>query len=76
VVTHQQAPVLAPGRLRRRYLESWLGKHPARLYVQQPWLVRGAFSLALQDRVRDAGRAVWMLAGKERLVLDATKTER
>jgi hypothetical protein len=66
---------LAPRTLRRRYLEYWLGLHPARLYGRQPWLVRGAFSLALQDRVRDAARAVWTLARKERLAFDATGTE-
>jgi hypothetical protein len=66
---------LAPSALRQKYLESWLRHHPARLYTRRPWLVRGAFSLALQDGVRDAGRAVWMLARKERLVLDAPKTD-
>jgi hypothetical protein len=66
---------LAPSTLRRRYLEYWLGLDPARLYGRQPWLVRGLFSLALQDRVRDAARAVWTLARKERLVLDATRTK-
>jgi hypothetical protein len=66
---------LAPSTLRMRYIEYWLGLDPARLYGRQPWLVRGLFSLALQDRVRDAARAVWTLARKERLVLDATRTK-
>lgn len=57
---------LAPSMLRRRYLEFWLGLDPARLYGRVSWLARGAFSLALQDRVRDASRAVWTLASKER----------
>jgi hypothetical protein len=60
---------LAPSMLRRRYLEFWLGLDPARLYGRVSWLARGAFSLALQDRVRDASRAVWTLARKERLSL-------
>ena len=60
---------LSPSPLRQRYLQSWLRHHPAALYWRQPWLVRGAFSLALQDRATDAVRALWMLAKKERLVL-------
>jgi hypothetical protein len=61
---------LAPSALRQKYLEAWLQHHPARLYWRRPWLVRGAFSLALQDRPSDAARALWMLARKERLSLD------
>jgi hypothetical protein len=60
---------LAPGTLRRRYLEHWLELHLNETYRQRPWLVRGAFSLPLQDRVLDAARALWMLARKRRLSL-------
>jgi hypothetical protein len=58
---------LAPSFWRRRYLEAWLGQHPARLYHQWPNLVRVGFSLALQDRAGDMARAAWRLARKERL---------
>ena len=61
---------LAPGELRKRYLVTWLRYHPANLYWQHPWLVRGGFSLALQDRAADAARALWKLARKDRLSLD------
>ena len=61
---------LTPGPLRRKYLETWLRHHPAGLYFRRPWLVRGAFSLALQDRPGDVARALWMLAKKDRLSLD------
>jgi len=61
---------LAPGPLRRPYLEAWLRHHPARLYNRHPLLVRGTFSLALQDRMGDAARALWMLARKDRVALD------
>jgi hypothetical protein len=60
---------LAPGPLRQRYLEAWLARHPGALYWKHPHLVRGAFSLALQDRVSDAARALWKLARKDRLSL-------
>ncbi|MBN2574781.1 MAG: nucleotidyltransferase family protein [Deltaproteobacteria bacterium] len=63
---------LAPSLLRQRYIEAWLRRHPARLYRQRPTLVRGAFSLALQDRPSDAARALWRLARKDRLCLDQT----
>jgi hypothetical protein len=63
---------LAPSPLRRRYLEAWLRQDPARLYGQRPNLVRGAFSLALQDRVSDVARALWRLARKHRLSLAQT----
>ena len=60
---------LAPSPLRQRYIESWLRRNPGCLYQQRPHLVRGAFSLALQDRPSDAARALWKLAHKERLSL-------
>lgn len=63
-------PALAPSLLRQRYLEAWLARHPAQLYARRPNLVRGGFSLALQDRARDAARALWRLACKQRLSLD------
>jgi hypothetical protein len=61
---------LDPGRVRRKYLEAWLGRHPARLYARRPNLVRGLFSLALQDQARGAARAVWRVARKKRFALD------
>jgi hypothetical protein len=63
---------LAPSPVRAKYLEAWLGRHPGALYFRRPWLVRGAFSLALQDRPSDAARALWMLAYKDRLSLDGS----
>jgi hypothetical protein len=60
---------LAPSPLRARYLEAWLARHPGALYFQRPWLVRGAFSLALQDRVSDVAFALWKMARKDRLSL-------
>jgi hypothetical protein len=62
---------LAPSLLRQKYIESWLSRHPARLYQQHPHLVRGAFSLALQDRPTDMARALWMLVRKPRLAFGA-----
>jgi hypothetical protein len=52
---------LAPSVWRQRYLKCWLALDPAEKYAQRPWLVRGAFSLALQDRGRDSVRSLWML---------------
>ena len=60
---------LAPDPVRRRYLEAWLGRHPARLYARRPNLVRGFFSLALQDQARGAARAVLSMARKKRIRL-------
>jgi hypothetical protein len=62
---------LAPSWLRQKYIETWLGQHPARMYRQWPNLVRGGFSLALQDRASDVARALWKLASKDRLSFDA-----
>jgi hypothetical protein len=67
---------LAPSLARQRYLEAWLRRHPAELYWKHPWLVRGAFSLALQDRVSDAARALWKLARRDRLSLDGGSPRR
>jgi hypothetical protein len=61
---------LAPSALRQKYLEAWLGRHPAQLYWRRPWLVRGAFSLALQDLASDAARALWRLVRKERISVE------
>jgi hypothetical protein len=63
---------LAPPRLRQRYIDAWLHRDPGRLYARRPNLVRGAFSLALQDRVSDAARALWKLARKDRISLAQT----
>jgi hypothetical protein len=63
---------LSPPRLRQRYIDAWLHRDPGRLYAQRPNLVRGAFSLALQDRVSDAARALWKLARKDRISLAQT----
>lgn len=63
---------LAPSLLRQRYIEAWLARHPAQLYGRRPNLVRAGFSLALQDRLSDAARALWRLARKDRLALDQT----
>jgi hypothetical protein len=60
---------LDPDPVRRRYLEAWLGRHPARLYARRPNLVRGFFSLALQDQARGAARAVLSMARKKRIRL-------
>jgi len=60
---------LDPGRLRKRYLEAWLKRHPARLYARRPNVVRALFSLALQDQARGAARAVWRMAKKPRINL-------
>ncbi|MBC7793328.1 MAG: hypothetical protein H7Z43_06450, partial [Clostridia bacterium] len=49
---------LAPSRARQRYLLAWVAAGPASLYERSPLLVRGAFSLALQDHPRDAARAI------------------
>lgn len=57
---------LAPGPLRRAYLKGWLGRDPAHLYGRWPLLVRGAFSLALQDRPGDAIRALRSVLGGSR----------
>lgn len=53
---------LAPGRMRQRYLLEWLEHDPAALYQRAPLAVRSAFSLALQDDLRGAVRAVVGLA--------------
>ncbi|MEM7356026.1 MAG: nucleotidyltransferase family protein [Acidobacteriota bacterium] len=50
---------VAPGPLRRAYLRQWLRRDPARLYAYWPLLVRGGFSLVMQDRLGDALRAVF-----------------
>jgi hypothetical protein len=63
---------LGPDPVRRRYLEAWLGRHPAGLYARRPNLVRGFFSLALQDQARGAARAVLSLARKKRIGLGRT----
>jgi hypothetical protein len=60
---------LAPSLWRQRYIEAWLARHPAQLFARRPNLVRAGFSLALQDHARDAVRALWRLARKERLAL-------
>jgi hypothetical protein len=60
---------LAPSLWRQRYIEAWLARHPAQLFTRRPNLVRAGFSLALQDHARDAVRALWRLARKERLAL-------
>lgn len=60
---------LDPDPLRKRYLEAWLGRHPARLYARRPNLVRSFFSLALQDQARGAARAVLSMARKKRIRL-------
>ncbi len=49
---------LAPSMLRRAYLRAWLNRDPARLYLRWPSLVRGGFSLALQDSISDMRRAL------------------
>jgi hypothetical protein len=65
---------IAPSPLRRKHIETWLQRHPARLYRRHPMLVRGAFSLALQDRAADAVRALFMLARKDRLTLQQVQS--
>ncbi len=60
---------LDPGRVRKKYLEAWLRRHPARLYTRRPNLVRGLFSLALQDQARGAARAVWRMARQKHIAL-------
>lgn len=49
---------LSPGRLRQAYLRRWIAADPAVLYQAHPNLVRGLFSLALQDSPTDLPRAV------------------
>ncbi|MBI3178613.1 MAG: nucleotidyltransferase family protein [Deltaproteobacteria bacterium] len=49
---------LAPGRARRAYLRGWLALSPGHQYAHWPNLVRGGFSLALQDRISDMARAL------------------
>jgi hypothetical protein len=65
-VPEEVMAALAPSRLRQRYLEAWLERHPAKLYGRWPNLVRAGFSLALQDRPSDAARALWRILRKHR----------
>jgi hypothetical protein len=52
---------LQPGRLHRAYLAFWIDHHlPSRL-AAVPLAVQAAFTLALQDRPRDAARAALTL---------------
>lgn len=55
---------LAPGPLRRWYLGQWLARDPAGLYRRHPLLVRGGFSLPLQDRPGDVWRALASTLGR------------
>ncbi len=58
----QRLARLRPGRIHRRYLELWIDNNlPTRLR-SAPYLVQGAFTLALQDRFRDAVAAISGLA--------------
>ncbi len=62
---------LVPGRARRAYLRGWLALDPGHQYAHWPNLVRGAFSLALQDNFTDVARA---LAARAWSALTAPKT--
>jgi hypothetical protein len=65
---------LTPGLARQRYLRRWLAAHPAQIYERHPWLVRGGFSLALQQDPHDVVQALWRLLRKKRLSLGQDET--
>ncbi len=75
---HTPVPVqvldrLAPGPLRRAYLRQWIDRElPTRL-SPIPFLVQGAFTLALHQGPRDAARAV---AGLARAHMEAPSIRR
>jgi len=49
---------LRPGRLHRRYLEAWIDRDLIRRWFHRRFVIRAGFSLALQDSLTDAARAV------------------
>ena len=57
---------IAPGALRRTYLERWLVHDlPGRLLDRTDWLIRTAYTLPLHDRPADAWRAIRARIGRQ-----------
>jgi hypothetical protein len=49
---------IQPGGLHRWYLKNWIDRDWISKWFERPWLVAGFFSLALQDNLKDAYRAL------------------
>jgi hypothetical protein len=49
---------LAPGHLRRTYLDFWLAQDLPVRWLQRPWRIQLGFTLFLHDTLKDAMRAV------------------
>ena len=64
---------LAPGRLRRRYIRYWIEKDLVNRWMDHRFIVRGLFSLAMQDRFSDMRRALKLLRKIRKASADDTR---